>query len=507
MKTLLLPAAVLLILNLQAQPAAGQWISSAPGANVSIKSQDVTGDGYIYYAGAYSTPIAGPHLYIAKSDTAGTMIWEKYVPDVFPGSAEIVADKYSVYVACYGSIFRFDHNGNLKWRKYIQEAGQVFVNDVLAYSDGGCIIAGMCGITASPEKVSYIVKLDSNGVTGWDRKMQWTGHRSSFFFSLAKDNADNIYACGGAGTGYSPVDEGTVAKFSPNGALLWATHIQIDTLTPMAFYECATDGNNLIVAGAAVPNFPGHPIALLRIDLSTNTVMAWGTLPVTPLHTFSINSLSCTPYNTFIVTGENLSGNTTEGILMELDYNFAFLRGLTHPVTTAITGVEMIASRTYISGEKGNGGLTSFRGISDYSWDFGCGFETYTAAPAYPMFYQGWLSDSTSSVSMTDSSAVVVPLVNQYVTCDNLAGIDDPSASGFSVYPNPAQEMVVVKFGEALAAPTTLWVYDVTGQIVYTVVCNAGTAQLELPIYGLRSGTYVIRTEAGHNFKFVVSPQ
>lgn len=507
MKTLLLPAAfLLLILNLHAQPVAGKWISSTSGANVSIQSQDVTGDGYIYYAGNYSTPISGPHLYIAKSDTAGIMIWEKYIANVFPGSAEITANEQSVYVASYGSVFRFDTDGNLKWRKYIQEAGQVFVNDVMIDENGGCVIAGMCGITASPKKAAYIVKFDSTGAAMWDKKIQWSGYNSSFFYSLAQDNTGNIYACGGAGLSYSPVDEGTVAKFNSAGTIIWTRNISADTNTPMAFYECAFDGNNLIVAGAAIPNFSGHPIVFARLDIF-GTILTWGAIPMVTFNVVSINSLTCTPYNTIIVTGEKSFGNTTEGIIIELDYNFAFIRGLTHPATTALTGVEMAGSHTYISGEKGSGALMSFRGISDYSWNFGCGFESFAVTPVFPMLYYGMVYDSTSSVSVVDSSAAIFPLVNQYVTCDNLAGIDDPSATGFSVYPNPAQEMIVVKFGEALATPTTLWVYDVTGQVVRTAVCNAGTAQLELPISGLSSGTYVLRTEAGHNFKFIVSKQ
>lgn len=503
MKTHTLLAALLLTLTFNAQTPTGKWITSNAGEQVGIYAQTIGPDGYIYYCGAYTPTSGGERMYFAKSDTSGNMIWEKYLDSVFLDAVEIAVDEHSIYLAGYQNVLRFDTDGNFIWRKLIDVQTPVYVNDVMTDESGGCVVAGMRYIPALPKKSAYIVKFDSTGATVWDKEMFWSGYNTCFFYSLTKDNSNNVYACGGAGMGFNPSDEGTVAKFSSSGTLLWTRIIDIDTNTSVAFYQCDFHNNEITLAGSAYPGIPDVPILFVRLDTLGNGF--YGTvLPNDSANQFVINSIYCTPYNTLIVTGGKLNGAVYEGVLIEFDYNFSFIRGISTPATTDITGFSMLNNKTYICGAVYFGNAASFRGLSDNSWSFGCGFVSLDADINYVSVNYGMLIDSTGSVAIIDSHAVVQNTSVQYSSCDNLAGVIEPVTNEYTIYPNPASECLFVTFKEALSAPEVLSIYNHKGQVVQTHAVNQGVSGLQINIAELAAGTYTVRMQSGLAQPFVV---
>jgi hypothetical protein len=497
MKTRTLPAAAMLLtLTSFAQPGSGQLISSVPGERIMITSQAISADGYVYYSGAHQPVTGGPLLYIAKADTAGLIIWERYVDDVISVATEIAADQNSVYVACYENVLRFDTNGNLIWRKAVQEEGQVLVNDVLIDETGGCVIAGMYGLLPVPKKVSFLCKLDSTGIVIWDKEILWAGYNGSFFYSLVQDDAHNIYACGGAGVSYMPIDVGTVAKFTPQGSMLWSKTIVPDTNTSVCFYHSDFRKHEIVIAGAAISHLPGMPILFVRLDTMGNTLDA-ALIPVNSATNCSINSIHCTPFNTVMVTGQQSDGITTEGILMELDYNLNFTRGLLHPGTHELNGITMINTGNYVSGRRNESGGIAYRGYSDYSWNFGCGFQSFTVPVYAQTVVTGLLPDSISNVTISDTVATVHTLSTLSTTCTNPVGINDPLPGAFSLYPNAASDRVVLTFPEALSAPVNISVYDALGRTVYTMLCPAGSVSQNINTSTWSTGTYTVHAGSG----------
>lgn len=500
----LLAAALLLTLTSFAQNT-GKWITSNPGENVTIYGQAISSDGYVYQCGAYYMTSVGNFTYLSKSDTLGNIIWEKYIDSTFTPGLEIAADQNSIYLVCYQNVFRFSDDGNLLWRKFIQEQAPVYVNDVLITNDGGCAIAGMHHVSASPKKGSYIVRLDSTGTVLWNKKISWSGYNSSFFYSLAQDNSNNIYACGGAGTSYTPMDAGIVVKFGPTGSIIWTRDIYGDTNTLMAFYECDFYNNELVAAGAAFPS-PGVPFTFMRLDTNgINPLVALGTLNLDSSALYSFNAIHCTPYNTVIATGYKVNGSTTEGVIVELDYNFNFIRGLTNTSCGQLNGIDMTSTGTFISGTTYSGGLYGYRGISDYSWNFGCGFSSLATSLTPLMFNISFPNDSSGNVTVLDRSATAIPFTRQYTTCDNLAGITPPLTSDFSVFPNPADALLTITFSEILSESQQITILNALGEIVYVQACPAGHTVFQISTSRLAPGSYVIRTESSPGVPLVIS--
>jgi hypothetical protein len=73
------------------------------------------------------------------------------------------------------------------------------------------------------------------------------------------------------------------------------------------------------------------------------------------------------------------------------------------------------------------------------------------------------------------------------------AGIEEASSIGMEVYPNPASDVVNVKF-EGKGGEYTVAVTDLAGrQVAFTSVTNAnGSQMVALPINGLSAGNYLI---------------
>lgn len=76
-----------------------------------------------------------------------------------------------------------------------------------------------------------------------------------------------------------------------------------------------------------------------------------------------------------------------------------------------------------------------------------------------------------------------------------------------SIYPNPAQEKITIRFNDEISQPANLVMYDVTGKAVYTFSVKAGAkgsnAAFELP--SLNAGMYFLRSdELGGVYKLLI---
>lgn len=94
------------------------------------------------------------------------------------------------------------------------------------------------------------------------------------------------------------------------------------------------------------------------------------------------------------------------------------------------------------------------------------------------------LAAGTYTVSINDGVATIT----QTVTVINALGINNPTAVGFNVYPNPANNVVSITFA---AAANQVRIIDVTGKVVATQTLNAGTNQTTVSVANLANGAYL----------------
>jgi hypothetical protein len=73
----------------------------------------------------------------------------------------------------------------------------------------------------------------------------------------------------------------------------------------------------------------------------------------------------------------------------------------------------------------------------------------------------------------------------------NLVSVEDISANGLNVYPNPSKGQVFVSFDQAVNNGT-VEVYNLLGEVVYNVSAFTGN-KVELNLDGLSEGVYIIR--------------
>jgi PKD repeat protein len=116
-----------------------------------------------------------------------------------------------------------------------------------------------------------------------------------------------------------------------------------------------------------------------------------------------------------------------------------------------------------------------------YSWNFGDGTFDNTANPTHT-----FAADGSYNVTLTIMGACGPDSTTQSVTVASGTGVNAIANSSFSVYPNPAADVIAVR----LPAATTLVMTNVMGQeVMHTDIA----AQATLNVNQLPAGVYRIK--------------
>jgi hypothetical protein len=95
----------------------------------------------------------------------------KYRNNVYIG-AVINTDYYYSNDTTWVQLIKMDTNYNVLWRKQFLGYTNDLLTNVLATSDGGCLLAAWSHSADSPIINIHLIKLDSNGTTTWVRNIQ-----------------------------------------------------------------------------------------------------------------------------------------------------------------------------------------------------------------------------------------------------------------------------------------------------------------------------------------------
>ncbi|MEO6405068.1 MAG: hypothetical protein ABIY51_16300 [Ferruginibacter sp.] len=226
-----------------------------------------------------------------------------------------------------GWILKLDAKGNIQWQKLLGGTGTFdeFL-DIQSTSDGGFIIAGtsnsvtLFGMTNNGGSDGWILKIDTNGNTTWQKLLGGTGNET--FHSIIV-NADGSFVL--AGYSYSSntgtvtglinngASDGWLIKLNSTGDLQWQKFYGGD-VTDVFYSVLATTDGGFIFCGSSssasgsgtftgITNNGGTDGWLLKADATGN--MQWQKL-------LGGNAVDVF-YNVLITTGNNflLSGTST----------------------------------------------------------------------------------------------------------------------------------------------------------------------------------------------------
>jgi hypothetical protein len=129
-------------------------------------------------------------------------------------------------------------------------------------------------------------------------------------------------------------------------------------------------------------------------------------------------------------------------------------------------------------------------GATSYSWDFGDFTNSSATAPAHAYAANGAYTVVLSAINgnCTDTIAFNVAIE---------VGLDEASALNFMVYPNPANDHVLVAFDNT--SEGSVQIIDAMGRVVYNeTLTTIGSVALPINVGQLANGTYTIQVINAH---------
>ncbi len=421
------------------------------GSNQSeLRGMDVDGNGDIYITGWWAQ--GGTFNKIEKISSSSDIFIAKYdVNKEFKWLKQFGTNRNSILEV--GNDIVLD-----KKLKCIYVTG-AFVNDIDI--DG-------CQLVAKDENI-FLVRISTVGNVEWVKKMgSWSGAASY------TEQGTNVYVSedgfvyvGGTigsngnfdGVSISAYDDKSnsnlyfdffIAKYSAMGQLFWVTH-------------------------AGHPNFDDDINDILKLD---NRVYVVG----------QSNGLAI--FDQFYLGDYNA-------------YNLGFVDNM---IDNSESILELSESNLTLSCDSN---LThSFDIICNESWDL-----DYSDTWIYPSVIEGVANnhltlqvdtnynsvDREAIITITSGSGIEKQLKIKQLKNNNDVAIEDVFTSSIKIYPNPAKEFIVVKSGLNYIDLSTVYIYNVYGQLLYH---SNELADSKIDISFLIPGIYILSLE-GNNFKVI----
>ncbi|NOS83941.1 MAG: T9SS type A sorting domain-containing protein [Ignavibacteria bacterium] len=147
-----------------------------------------------------------------------------------------------------------------------------FPAEIKTDAAGNIYIAGSKVFSNPSTSDCVLLKYNSSGLLQWARTYNGTGNGNDYIYSMALDNAGNIYVTGESYGGPVSISDCVTLKYDPSGTLLWQA--RYNSVYSDYAYSVAVDGlNNIYTAG--VTNDVNGNINLLTIKYNTAGIQLW----------------------------------------------------------------------------------------------------------------------------------------------------------------------------------------------------------------------------------------
>ena len=503
---------------------------------------DADEDGFLYNFGYTTNQIdyfgqtIDKGLFLAKQDHEGAIVWTKqfnnsnidywilgdyFVVDTIMNNVYIcgefskpfyIPDGPTLIPDPDGSIFimKYDFDGNFQWA--IQEDFKSRSLAITTDFSGNIVLSGYFEQTidignstlhsAGSEDV-FIAKYNDDGVFVWAKRAggeeeDWDGYVST-------DGQDNVYLTGEFLSQNITVDDYSItlnegdgnvlfAKFDSQGNVQWVTVKAGSTISPDADYlgfptgiQTNFEGESYIkgwhndsayfdnIVLASLFNPPSPRIAnkfIAKFDTEGNTIWAKSISEYSPSYF----------YNQFDIDylGNVYAGLRVRGDTSLFGEDFMYLKsGLYDLLVFKYTNEgELDWVKSIEGSDKGS-----------------CWLSSVAAVDPVTTYVCGWFTD------YLDFGTISFTVNNK----NGFIGLLDKTSSitvyqrhelPFTLFPNPAKQMVNIRFQEATNDETEIRVTDINGKTISSMQIASGRQSFQLDLSGFTAGVYLVHLKS-----------
>lgn len=425
------------------------------------------------------------------------------------GKIVIVGDFTSFNGTSRNRIARLNSDGSIDITFNPGTGGNAGIRTLAIQSDGKILIGGdftsFNGATAN-----RITRLNSNGLV--DTSFTTGSAANSSIFSLALQG-DGKIVIGGWFTSFNGISANRISRLNADGTLdgSFVTGTGASNNT----YTLSIDGDGKIVIGGDFTNYNGigrNRVARILSGTKANQTItfapileqcSFGTIQLYATSSSGL-PISFTSSNTSVAT---ISGSTANVIGFGSSTITASQSGDANYYAAIPVQQLLIVSnpigRILQYGDlclDGQVTLTAGNG-SGYSWSTGQISQQITVYEpgTYSVVYYtsaGCEVYASTTVVSTGGPDCTIMARKRNETEENSVDGNDPFVSSFSIYPNPADELLTVHFPNEIDQDIDIKVYSVTGVEVLSSMLKKGDSKKSVSTFQLLPGFYLIQLES-----------
>jgi uncharacterized delta-60 repeat protein len=415
-----------------------------------------------------------------------------YAIAIQPDGKIIIGGAFTAYNGTnINKIARLNTNGTLDTTFNVGTGANALVTNIVIQSDGKIIIVGFF-TTYNSISCNRITRLNTDGTLDASFNSGGTGANNAIHTIAIQPDGKIII--GGSFTNYNGTSRNRIARLNDNGTL--DTTFNIGTGTFATVHTTAIQSDGKIIIGGGFTTYNGtliNCIARLNTNGTLDSTFSSGLGAVTTIYTISIQS-----DGKIIIGGDfpTYNGTTTKNIARlntngTLDTAFNTGSGSNFVVYSATIQPD---GKIIISGDFSSYNNTARSKIARLN----------TNGTLDTTFNPGTGADSRviKTAIQSDGKIIIVGLFTSYDSTSRnyLARLSNPSlqtesfdiSSKFSLYPNPAQNIVNIDLQELDNASVA--VYDINGRQLFTQKLNTTTNAIN--IENLASGVYLFKVSS-----------
>ena len=429
--------------------------------------------------------ISGGYNGIMKVDSIGNIMWSRSTPisiDAMAPTADscyLAIGQISINIV---NVFKFDTNGDTIWSKAISFAEITDASTLKVTSDSSILITGLQGVSNGTALTQmFILKLDKEGSFLWMKTFRTTNYEN-VLLGIKEGPDKNYYAWG-----YISYDSTNIYYnailicLSPAGNMIWNRTFTDGFTTYVQMIDI-----EFLDSGILCHLINGQSSILIKLD--TNGYSLWS-------KNYGVFSGSYNFQNSKdffkIRNNDYYLFSRTSNLLFEID-----------------TVGNIIRSYETLWGLPGENFALTIDGQFAYTaFGFsGPGIVRYDSTAFNSCIFisigsvvvdDTLLTDSVIYTIGTDGTPVNYSIqviscsTNSWDNCPDIEGIEQiPSEESVSLFPNPATNIVYLKYKDQLI-PDKIEIVDVTGQLVKTYFSDNSLSPLD--ISGLSNVIYLLR--------------
>lgn len=392
-------------------------------------------------------------------------------------------------------LVKLDSDGNTLWEQHYGGYGLQAAYAVDTTADGGFILSGFTTSHGAGERDAYIIKTDGEGNLLWEKWFGFEGNDLTFVKSLPNGHSIafggyNFYDPRDIALGLIHATHAGVSELDEDGNEVWfKIYGEIDSST-FKFYTSNEFFNDMLIVedgylfcGVSQDTLDDNPLGwIVKTDFQGNKL--WSRRYRKRDNDNYLQDMVLMPNGDLVFVGflfPDGTGNSQDGWILRTN-----CLGFEEPPTIAaeITTDSINNSATIIN---------SSQRFGDGTIDWGDGTETYFTEHDDTIFTHIYAENGNYSINFKINTCNDHDSLNFETKITNVQPPPLP-LSNFSIYPNPANQSVTIKYlptNEAYSV--TLSIYDLSGREVYYQSIIDFYNETTIDVSNYSAGTYLIR--------------